>query len=76
MAADEHFKSGSYTGKATTAEEYIHESILDPNLFVAPTCPTGACAPNVMPATLKDTLTTDEINSIVTYLDGLPARRV
>ena len=26
-----------------------------------------------MPATLADTLTTDEINSIVTYLNGLPA---
>jgi len=73
MAADEHLKSGSYTGKAATAEEYIHESILDPNLFLAPTCPTGACAPNVMPAALADTLTTDEINSIVTYLGGLPA---
>jgi nitrite reductase (NO-forming) len=72
MAAEEHFKSGSYTGKATTAEEYIHESILDPNLFVAPTCPTGPCVSNVMPATLADTLTTDEINSIITYLSGLP----
>ena len=73
MAADEHFKSDSYTGKATTAEEYIHESILDPNLFLAPTCPTGACAPNVMPAALADTLTADEVNSIATYLGGLPA---
>ncbi len=73
MSAEDHFKSGSYTGKATTAEEYIRESILDPNLFVSPTCPTGACPPNVMPATLKDTLTTDELNSIVKYLNGLPA---
>ena len=72
MAADEHFKSGSYTGKATTAEEYIRESILDPNLFVAPTCPTGACVPNVMPATLATTLSTDEINAIVKYVSGLP----
>ncbi len=72
MAAEEHFKSGSYTGKATTAEEYIHESILDPNLFVAPTCPTGACLPNVMPANLSTTLNADEINSIVKYLGSLP----
>ena len=71
--ADEHIKSDAYTGAATTAEEYIHESIIDPNLFVAPTCPTGACAPNVMPATMADTLTADEINSIVTYLKGLPS---
>ena len=73
LSALKHFDSGSYTGKATTAEEYIHESILDPNLYIAPKCPTGACTPNVMPATLKDILTTDEINSIVKYLDGLPA---
>lgn len=72
-SAEEYFKSGSYTGKATTAEEYIRESILDPNLFVAPNCPTGKCMPNVMPATLSDTLTTSEINAIVTYLNGLPA---
>jgi nitrite reductase (NO-forming) len=72
LAALKYFDSGSYTGKATTAEEYIHESILDPDLFVAPKCPTGACAPNIMPATLKDSLTADEINSIVEYLDALP----
>lgn len=71
-AAEEHLKSDAYTGTATTTEEYIRESIADPNLFVAPTCPTGACAPNVMPATLKDALTEEEINSIVTYLSGLP----
>ncbi|HMV95396.1 MAG TPA: copper-containing nitrite reductase [Anaerolineales bacterium] len=70
--AEEHLKSDAYTGTATTTEEYIRESIADPNLFVAPTCPTGACAPNVMPATLKDALTEEEINSIVNYLSGLP----
>lgn len=73
MSAMEHFKSGSYKGKETTAEGYIRESILDPNLYIAPTCPNGACPANVMPATLKDSLTTDEINSIVKYLSGLPA---
>lgn len=72
MAADEHFKSGSYTGKATTAEDYIRESILDPNLFLAPTCPTGPCTANVMPATLSSTLNTDELNAIVKYLGSLP----
>lgn len=73
MMADEHFKSGSYTGAAKTTEEYIHESIADPNLFIAPKCPTGECTPNVMPATLKDLLSADETNAIVSYLKGLPA---
>lgn len=72
MTAEEQIKSGPYTGKAATAEEYIRESILDPNLFISPTCPTGACAANVMPATLATTLTTDEIDAIVGYLSGLP----
>ena len=73
MMADEHIKSGEYTGSATTAEEYIHEAIVDPNVFLAPKCPTGECLPNVMPATMSEMLTTDEVNSIVTYLNGLPA---
>lgn len=70
--AEEIIKSGSYTGKATDAAGYIQESIEDPNLFVAPDCPTGPCTPNVMPATLKDALTADEINAIVKYLNSLP----
>ena len=73
VAAEEHFKSDGYTGKATNPDEYIRESILDPNLFVAPICPSGPCTPNVMPAVLAETLTTDEINSIVKYLNGLPS---
>jgi nitrite reductase (NO-forming) len=71
-AADEHIKSEAYTGKATTAEEYFRESILNPNLFVAPVCPTGECTPNVMPAALADTLSKDEVNAIVHYLGTLP----
>ena len=62
MSANEHFQSGSYTGEAATAEEYMRESILNPDLFIAPKCPTGACTPNVMPAKLSETLSKDEID--------------
>ncbi|MFM8426227.1 MAG: copper-containing nitrite reductase [Chloroflexota bacterium] len=72
MMAEEHINDAAYTGTAATVEEFLHESIVDPNLFLAPNCPTGACAPNVMPSTMSQTLTTDEINSIVNYLSGLP----
>jgi len=72
MMAEEHINDAAYTGTAATVEEFLHESIVDPNLLLAPNCPTGACAPNVMPATMSQTLTTDEINSIVNYLSGLP----
>ncbi|MFN8414288.1 MAG: copper-containing nitrite reductase [Anaerolineales bacterium] len=72
MMAEEQIKSSGYTGKATNAHEFIKEAILDPNIFVAPTCPTGPCTANVMPATLKDTLSNDEVNAIVQYLENLP----
>lgn len=70
--AEEHIADSAYTGAATNIDEYLHESIADPNLFIAPKCPTGACVPDVMPATLSESLTTDEIDAIVTYLSGLP----
>ncbi|KAA0276016.1 MAG: nitrite reductase, copper-containing [Chloroflexi bacterium] len=72
MLAEEHMLSEGYSGAATNIEDYLHESLVDPNLFISPSCPTGACAPNVMPANLSETLTTDEINAIVDYLSGLP----
>ena len=72
LTAEEHIKSPDFTGKAADAKDYIRESIVDPNVFIAPKCPTGACAPNVMPAALKDILTSDEINAITNYLHGLP----
>ena len=71
-AAREHFNSGKYSGSAGTAGDYIRESIVDPGVFVAPACPTGPCPVGVMPATLAQTLNTDELNSIVQYLSGLP----
>ncbi|MBP6177021.1 MAG: nitrite reductase, copper-containing [Anaerolineales bacterium] len=72
LTAEDHIKSADFTGKAADAKDYIRESIVDPNVFIAPKCPTGACAPNVMPAALKDILTSDEINAITNYLHGLP----
>ncbi len=51
-----------------TAEQYIHESIVDPNAFIAPQCPFGACVPGSMPATLVQTLSEAEISLVVDYL--------
>ncbi|HAX68326.1 MAG TPA: nitrite reductase, copper-containing [Anaerolineae bacterium] len=70
--AQEHLESSAYSGSADSVEAYLEESILQPEIFVPETCPTGPCPAGVMPANLSDTLTTDEINSIVTYLSGLP----
>lgn len=51
-----------------TAEEYIRESILNPNAFIAPECPTGPCLAGVMLQNLADTLTPEEIDLVVAYL--------
>ena len=71
-AADE-IKSGAYSGPAKDSESYIHESIINPNMYTAPDCPTGPCAPGVMPAKFAETLTEDEIGAMVQYLNSLPS---
>lgn len=70
--AQTHITDSAYTGKAKTSEEYLLESITDPEAFLAHDCPTGMCQPGLMPPTLKDTLTSEEINLIVGYLATLP----
>ncbi|MBI5945947.1 MAG: c-type cytochrome [Chloroflexi bacterium] len=70
--AASHLSGGAYTGKAKDAAGYILESITDPEAFLAQNCPTGMCQPGLMPATLSETLTKDEINMIVGYLATLP----
>ncbi|MCB9109649.1 MAG: nitrite reductase, copper-containing [Anaerolineales bacterium] len=65
-------QSGNYSGTAKTTEEFIQESILKPDMFIAASCPTGPCPAGVMPGTMGDTLNSDEINAIVQYLSGLP----
>ena len=51
-----------------SAEEYIHQSIMEPDAFIAPDCPTGPCLPGLMLKNLPELLTPDEITTVVTYL--------
>lgn len=61
-AATEIINSPDYTGKATTVEEYIHESIVDPAIFLVPDYQP------VMPTTYQDTLSEEQISQLVEYL--------
>lgn len=72
MMTEDLIKSGKYTGPAKNPTDYIHESIISPEAFIAPDCPTGPCPAGVMPSTMKDILSEDEINAIVQYLSSLP----
>lgn len=56
----------NYAGEATTPEEYIHESIVNPNAYVVEGFPA-----NVMPQNFSETLSEEDINTLVEYLSGL-----
>lgn len=51
-----------------SAEEYLYQSIMEPNAFIAPECPTGECLANLMPVTLATALTPEEIDTIVSWM--------
>ena len=55
-----------------SAKDYIRESILDPNGFIAPDCPDGLCkSPSLMPPIFGDRLTAKQLDILVGYLAGL-----
>ncbi len=59
--AQERIADPAYTGNATTAEEYIRESILEPGIFTVPGYPE-----NVMPS--FSTIADEQIDAIVAML--------
>ncbi len=51
-----------------SAQEYIYESLMNPDAYVVAECPTGACPENVMLTAFTDGLSDDEVDMIVGYL--------
>lgn len=70
--AQEYLDTGEYSGEAQSAEDFIRESILTPDAFLAAECPNGHCQPGQMPSTLADLLSKKEIETAVQYLLSLP----
>ena len=51
-----------------SAEQYIYESILDPNAFIAPDCPNGSCNdPSVMRQDYPNLLSDQDMADLVEY---------
>ncbi len=67
--AEERIRSGEYGGSSQTVAEYIRESIIDPDAFVAPECPSGPCQEGLMPAPGYGE---QELDAMVDYLANLP----
>ncbi|MCS6907798.1 MAG: cytochrome c [Anaerolineales bacterium] len=61
--AEEILTDPNYTGNAKTAAQYLHESIVLPNVYIVPGFQAG-----VMPANYGDTLTDQELADIIAYL--------
>ncbi|MEZ4644623.1 MAG: c-type cytochrome [Chloroflexota bacterium] len=51
-----------------SAAEYIRQSILEPNAFIAPACPNGPCLENIMPRDYRQRLSDEQIDLIVDFL--------
>lgn len=53
----------TYTGAASTPEQYLLESIVDPNVYVV-----DGFAANIMPQTYGDNLTSQDVADVIAYL--------
>ncbi|MCB8984360.1 MAG: hypothetical protein H6659_11080 [Ardenticatenaceae bacterium] len=51
-----------------SAEEYLRQSILDPNAFIVPDCPNGPCIPNIMPRDYESRLSPAQLQLVIDYL--------
>ncbi|MEM7130304.1 MAG: hypothetical protein AAF702_28525 [Chloroflexota bacterium] len=54
--------------EGVSAYEYIYESLINPEAFIAPECPTGSCPTGVMLPTFTQSFNEGEIEQMVDYL--------
>lgn len=66
--AEKTLQSPEYTGKATTVEEFIHESIVEPSAYLHPGAMYSADGVSFMPTTYGTDLTAEQIDNLVAYL--------
>jgi hypothetical protein len=51
-----------------SATDYIRQSILEPNAYLAPACPNGPCLPNIMPRDYAMRLSAAQQEMMVEFL--------
>ncbi len=59
----------SYEVETEDLKSYLHQSIVEPHIFIAPHTP--AFPDNVMPDTYGDVFTEDQINDLIDYIMSL-----
>ncbi|HOU41056.1 MAG TPA: hypothetical protein PK829_07290, partial [Promineifilum sp.] len=51
-----------------TAEQYIRQSVLEPNAYLAPACPNSPCLPSIMPRDYATRLSPAQQDTLVAFL--------
>jgi cytochrome c2 len=69
-------KARDYSGGAESVREYVRESILNPNAYLAQDCPTpdggnAPCAPGIMPPNFGQRLNAQQLEILVVNLASL-----
>jgi mono/diheme cytochrome c family protein len=65
-------KAPDYHGKATTGDQYIFESVVDPNAYIVPGNATYAPGgKSIMPADFATKLSAQNVADIIAYLDSI-----
>lgn len=64
--AAQRIAAADYTGQATTAEQYLYEAIVNPNVYVV-----SPYAANLMPGIYGSTLTEQDLADLIAYLMSL-----
>lgn len=72
QVAAQTMQSNAYTGNATTVEAYLREAILEPDVFIASDCNGSPCQKGVMPPSLGQGLSEEELAAVVAYLKAPP----
>jgi cytochrome c len=61
--AETRFSQSDYTGNATSAEQYLLESVVQPNVFVV-----DGYAEGIMPGTYSSTLSAQDAADLIAYM--------
>lgn len=72
IASEDYLKNLQGQPPATTAAEYIEQSIVHPDAYTYPKCPTGPCPKGTMPTNFQQVIRDPgDLKALVVYLAAL-----
>jgi mono/diheme cytochrome c family protein len=72
IASEDYKKNLQGQPPATSAAEYIEQSIVHPDVYTYPTCPTGPCPKGTMPTNFQQVIRDPgDLKALIAYLAAL-----